>query len=317
MNKSLIITIGPSSLKDGFLDLGFNKDYIFRINAAHVPKEGLGAFIDLIRKDHDYRKILVDIPGNKIRLKNISNDIQLKSGEIITLNVDNFNHSIDFASIKLESKVLTNDGETSLFVDELDKDRKLIKLRAVEDSVIINGKGMHFVGNNICLEKNIFNQKDLEILEICNENKVDYIGVSYIRSIEEIQFVESLIRESYIQAIYKIETKDSIENLYEIVSLIDWAILDRGDLSSEIGILNLYSSIDQIINACSNNNVKLFVATQILSSLKTRTIPNISDILDLQRMCSLNLFGFQFSDETAIGLNPLNCIKWIESIQDK
>ncbi len=313
-NEKLIVTIGPSSLNDNFLMENLEDDFIFRINSAHVSASELGPLIMKIRKGKPQRKILVDVPGSKIRLKNIKNDIILKPKQKFVLDQNNFNFNIDFQKLKKGTIVLTNDSTTRLSISSLDINQNCIEFESKEDCIIRQGKGVHFVGINPLRDPKILNQKDIDIISESIKSNVDFIGVSFVRNVDDIDFVESLFGQEKINFFYKIETRGAIENLNEILDKIDYAILDRGDLSSEIGILNIFEAIKKVIATSNKKGVKLFVATQILSSLTQSNIPSISDVIDLQWLLDREVTGFQFSDETAIGKDPQNCIHWFSEI---
>ena len=105
MNNNLIITVGPATLKNNFLDEINDENYIFRINAAHVPINELEYFINKVRSNFANRKILVDIPGNKLRLQNIKEPIILHNKDRIILGSDNFNFGYGAAPVELSDGI--------------------------------------------------------------------------------------------------------------------------------------------------------------------------------------------------------------------
>ncbi len=84
--------------------------------------------------------------------------------------------------------------------------------------------------------------------------------------------------------------------------------IDRGDLSSDIGMLELAESQARIIASCRTKGKYVFLATQCLKNMETLPIPLIPEILDLSSSIQQGISGIQLSEETAVGLYPLECI---------
>jgi len=315
MFEELIVTLGPQSFNDKFLKNNVDNKLIFRINAAHVHINELADVINRVRESDPKRKIIVDIPGNKLRLTKLDKNVRLDADEVINLYGKNINFNIDFSQLEIGTSVLTNDGQTKLLIKSINKSEKRLELVATEKCLITKGKGIHFVGINPSTSSAILTKDDIKIINLCKDNKVNFVGVSFIRSAADIEYVEHKFDKYKLDFMYKIETQGALDNLESIFKRINWAILDRGDLASEIGLLNLFSAINKIIDLSQKEGINLFIATQILSSLKESNVPSISDVVDIQSLLEKGVKGFQFSDETAIGKDAQNCVNWFKKIK--
>ena len=82
----IICTIGPSSnnvrIIKNLIEEGMD---CARINASHCGESSASGIIRNIRKASENIPILLDIPGPKIRLKDIPNPINIKKGDIIKI----------------------------------------------------------------------------------------------------------------------------------------------------------------------------------------------------------------------------------------
>ena len=77
-SKKIIVTIGPSI---SAIDQIHHENYIYRINGAHSDSTTIKYSIKKIREKIKGAKILVDLPGNKIRTNNLNSHIEVKNGE--------------------------------------------------------------------------------------------------------------------------------------------------------------------------------------------------------------------------------------------
>ncbi|MBZ7931724.1 hypothetical protein H2268_05525 [Campylobacter sp. RM12910] len=68
--------------------------------------------------------------------------------------------------------------------------------------------------------------------------------------------------------ISKIETLEAVNNLNDILNEVDFILIDRGDLSTEIGIEKIPRFQNYIIQMANHKGIKVFLATQILKIWK-------------------------------------------------
>jgi len=112
----------------------------------------------------------------------------------------------------------------------------------------------------------------------------------------------------------KIETKAATDNLQEIVQCVDMILVDRGDLSTEVGMLALPALQESIITQAKRNNVEVYLATQFLYGMQHSPVPLIAEAMDLYKTLKEGIHGLQLSEETAIGSYPLKCVQYVFSV---
>ena len=71
-----------------------NERNIYRINGAHGSVEDIENYILKIREQIPDADILMDLPGNKVRTKNLPNGgVTLEKGKTFELSSDSFNYT--------------------------------------------------------------------------------------------------------------------------------------------------------------------------------------------------------------------------------
>ena len=79
--------------------------------------------------------------------------------------------------------------------------------------------------------------KDKEDIKFACDNKLDFIALSFVNSADNVREVREILAQNNfpnIQLISKIETKNAINKLDEIMAASDVIMVARGDLGLEI-----------------------------------------------------------------------------------
>ncbi len=93
MDFRVIVTLGPAILsKKKLKEIDSFGDCIYRINGAHVEGDYAANIIEKVRDILPSAEIMIDLPGNKIRTKNLLEPIRLTNGQTIEL----FDYQINY-----------------------------------------------------------------------------------------------------------------------------------------------------------------------------------------------------------------------------
>ncbi|OGV55856.1 MAG: hypothetical protein A2017_07590 [Lentisphaerae bacterium GWF2_44_16] len=311
MSFRLIVTIGPSILGkiDKLKEIYDAGPCIFRLNGAHCSPEQLKIFAGIIRSIIPDADIMIDLPGNKIRTAKFPYPVRFEKNEVITLTSDDFNYRQFPSLLKKGDQILANDSTLHFTVCETRKDS--VTLRAHNSGELTGGKGMHAKG--ICGSLPFLLQDDLDLIDAAAEVKLPFISLSFVRNAADIKEVKKLLHKRKYNPgiIAKIETASAVEKLSEILSEVELCNIDRGDLSTDVGLIQLAGHQDRIIKVALDAGKSIFLATQFLKNMELNPIPLIPEIVDLCSSIKKGISGIQLSEETAVGRYPLECIKLI------
>jgi len=311
MNRSkiIIVTIGPSINE---IQNIHHENYIYRINGAHSDPNGIKSSIEEIRGKIKGAKILVDLPGNKIRTQNLNSPIEVKNGEEFFLDSRNTNYPDFLSFLQLGDEVYADDSTLTFKVSGIDKG--IIKFISYSYGFLKNNKGLHIRGIHDRIP--FLFQKDKDIIEAINSLSIDFVGLSFVRDLDDIMIAKKLINDS-INIISKIETKSAVNNLETILNEVKYILIDRGDLSSEVGLHKVPYYQDYIIEKSMFYSNKVFLATQFMKNMELNPIPSISEVIDLYNTFKSSVYGIQLSEETAIGKYPVECLRMVNTILEE
>lgn len=310
--KRYILTTGPALGKEIPLSEVHSDKNIYRINGAHGSPAEIEATICNIRNQIPGAPILLDLPGNKVRTANIDVGIQLEKGKTFELTGDHFNYPEFYQHLKPGMTAWAND---SMFEFEvLSADAEKIVFRSKSDGVLINNKGVHVRG--IHQDIPFLFQKDKQLIELANRYKLEFVGLSFVRSAANVQEAQALIGPD-TQVISKIETIDAVEHINEILPLVQYILVDRGDLSTDIGIEKIPRFQRYIIEKALYFDVKVFLATQVLKNMETKPLPTIGEVEALYDIMKSGIYGVQLSEETAVGRYVSECVQVLERMDQE
>ncbi len=103
-------------------------------------------------------------------------------------------------------------------------------------------------------------------------------------------------------------TVDNLDNIFNEVDIVN---IDRGDLSTDIGLIKLGLVQHGIIENALRSSKKIFLATQFLKNMEKSPVPSIAEVIDLYKTIKQGVYGIQLSEETAIGKYAVECVKLV------
>ena len=295
--KKFILTVGPALLHEIPITEIHSDKNIYRINGAHGSIADIEGYIEKIRSQVPSAAILMDPPGNKVRTTEVpDNGIELVKGEQFTIPNECFNYPDFYRHLKPGMTAWANDSVFEFEVVAVDDEK--ITFLSKSDGVLINGKGVHVRG----MHKDIpfLFEKDKQLIQVANKYHLEYVGLSFVRSAENVKEAKMLLAEN-IKIISKIETLDAVNDINNILPLVEYILVDRGDLSTDIGIINIPRYQKYIIEKAQYYDVRVFLATQILKNMESKPIPTIGEIEALYEIYKSGVYGVQMSEETAVG----------------
>ena len=308
---NLIVTVGPAILnKDKMMKIDAFGDCIYRINGAHVNPDKVLTIIEDLRNMLPQPRIMLDLPGNKIRTVDLTKPIRFEKGKYFKLYENQVNYPQFFSHLKKGDIILAND---SMYTFEVAKTYKTsIDLLSHSDGLLYSNKGLHVRG----IHKNIpyIFEKDRILIEAAYSAEIDYLSLSFVRTADDIRLVKKILKKSDIQIVAKVETMAAVHNLSDIFKEVQLIVIDRGDLSTETGMIDLLTIQDRIVESAKREKIDVYLATQFLKNMEENPVPLIAEVIDLCRTILSGVSGIQLSEETAVGKYPIMCVKLVFDI---
>jgi len=330
MRKTKIVaTIGPASenletLKE-LIEAGVN---VMRLNFSHGTHEEHGKRISLIRKaEKEVKKtvgILLDTKGPEIRTGMVENgQIELITGEEIILTTEQITGNKRKVSITYEglpddvepgAKILIDDGLLGLEVQRVEG--KEIVCKILNGGILKNQKGVNVPGVKVKLPG--VTEKDVSDIKFGIEQGIDFIAASFIRKAKDVLEIRKILEDNNadIQIIAKIENREGVDNVEEILQASDGIMVARGDLGVEIPAEEVPLIQKKIISMCNRAGKPVITATQMLDSMQRNPRPTRAEASDVANAIFDGTDAIMLSGETAAGKYPLEAVKTMAKIAE-
>ena len=154
------------------------------------------------------------------------------------------------------------------------------------------------------IEKEIGIIVDLPKKEILPDWKeVDFFALSYLTSSQDVTELKELVKSKGLTSgvIAKIENKQALDDLENIVEVSDGIMIARGDLGIAVPLEELAYWQKKIIDLCRLKNKPVIVATQMLLSMVSNPSPTRAEATDVANAVFDGADALMLSEETAIG----------------
>lgn len=330
MHTKIICTIGPASANTEILVQMINSGMsIARINFSHGNYKTHSEIIKNIRaaskKTGIYIPIIADLPGPKIRVgKLVGGKIILNENTEIKIHNDNLTgnekrFSTSYRNfvkdVKISENILIDDGLIKLKV--LSKKDNYINCLVINGGILKENKGINLPGTNLSLLSPTL--KDLEVVRFAINNKLDIIAFSFVRRKTEIEKLKNFIKKFNLEIpiIAKIERREALENIDDIIRISDAVMVARGDLGVEISPEEVPEKQKILISKCNDFNKPVITATQMLESMINNDIPTRAEVSDVANSVLDGTDCVMLSAETSIGINPVKVIKTMKRIVER
>ena len=299
-----------------------------RLNFSHDTGDIQGKKIDMIRKISDKLHtpvaIVIDLQGPKHRIGNFATEDKypLTIGQKFIFDTDptpgdgtrvQLPDTDVMNSLRPGDRILLNDGKIEMTVDSVSPDQ--IVATVVRGNEIWSRRGFNLPDTDIATS--VLTDKDKSDLEYAITKNPDYVAISFVQRPEDVAEVRDFItaRTSHpIKIIAKIERPNAVTRIAEIAAVADAIMIARGDLAVEVPFEQVPAISRHIIRECRKLNRPVIMATQMLGTMVNSEFPTRAEISDVANAAYLRADSTMTSEETTIGINPVNVIETMNRI---
>jgi len=330
MKKTKIIcTLGPASGdKDTIRELikeGMNAS---RHNFSHGDYEEHEERMNLvkeIRKEMDrHIAIILDTKGPEIRTGKFKDKkVELKEGEEFTIvcgeDILGTEHKCSVTydelhkDVKQGDRILIDDGLIGLKVLSVEGNK--INCTIVNSGFVSDHKGVNVPGVSINLPA--LTEKDIEDLKFGIKQGIDIVAASFIRKASDVLAIREVLTQNGgndVLIFSKIENREGVDNIDDIIKLSDGIMVARGDLGVEIPTEEVPLVQKIIIQKCNVAGKPVITATQMLDSMIRNPRPTRAEASDVANAIFDGTDAIMLSGETANGKYPIEAVKTMARI---
>ncbi|MEM0015149.1 MAG: pyruvate kinase [Zestosphaera sp.] len=329
MRVKLIASLGPSSSSGGVIESLLHEGVSgFRINLAHG---GLGEWRALIRRVRDAEvsvgrpaAVITDIRGPSLRLGDFPEVLHVEAGSLVRFCVSGYSrtelrvpfpHKEVIKELAAGDLLVMDDGRARFRVVEVSEE--CFTAQALSTCDLRSRKNVAFPGR--VFELPYLTGEDAEDVKVLCRDGVDYVGASHVRGAEDVEALRNFLRSVGCDAliITKVETRDAVKNLSEVVEASDAVLVARGDLGMNFGLEEVPVLQKEIVNTSLEAGKPVIVATQLLESMTSNPVPTRAEVSDVSNAVLEGVDALMLTGETAVGKYPVEAVRWLRRIAER
>jgi pyruvate kinase len=324
----IVATLGPASSSYTVLRkmvvAGLN---VARLNFSHGSHKEHLHRMELVRKiNKKYRRhirIMQDLEGFRIRVQRFkgkkTKTLNRKATVWLTTEPDTgeervipFDYEGNLKVVETGQLIYIDDGNIILKAKGLSK--KKIKAEVIEGGILKERKGINMPGVRIPFSG--VTPKDKKDLKFGIKHKVDYVAQSFVRSKKDINTIKKHIKDRGFQCLVvaKIESREAIKNIDEIINVSDGIMVARGDMGVAVPIYEIPIIQKMIIKKCNQKKKFAITATQMLEHMTEHSRPTRAETTDVANAILDGTDFVMLSEETASGRYPVEAVKMMDLI---
>ncbi|MDA1079468.1 MAG: pyruvate kinase [bacterium] len=318
-STKIVATIGPATETEEILEqlilAGMN---VARFNTKHGTPEWHRERILRVKAVAQRLQVplavLIDLQGPEIRIQTPGEQpLEISENEHITFSTV---QQGDEKTIIIPQEVIDaeQEGNTLIIDDGLGE---FVIIGKESDSLIAEAKNTCTIGNRKSLNTPgvVINMpplvpQDYVHLDAATNDIVEFVGLSFVRSAQDIHNLREELRKRNLQAdiVAKIENQAALDNIDEIVAATDVVMVARGDLGVEVPYEELTHWQKTIITLCREKAKPVITATQMLKTMINFPYPSRAEVSDVANAVYDGTDAVMLSDETTIGKYPVKAV---------
>ncbi|HLC83347.1 MAG TPA: pyruvate kinase [Bacteroidia bacterium] len=320
----IVATLGPASSSSEVIEdmIKAGAD-VCRVNFSHGAYDKVLEQINTIRalnkKLGTHTAILADLQGPKLRIGVVENNgVELVAGKEVTITTTECVGTAEKLyitypqfpkDVNVGENILIDDGKLLLTVvstNGIDE----VKAVVGHGGTLSSKKGVNLPNTKISLP--CLTEKDLKDLDFALTHKVDWVGLSFVRSAADIIELKHLIQNFdhniRTRVVAKIEKPEAISDIDNIIKETDALMVARGDLGVEVPMQEVPVIQKMLVRKCLEASKPVIIATQMMESMITNISPSRAEVNDVANSVMDGADAVMLSGETSVGNHPAKVV---------
>ena len=319
----IVCTLGPSvDSEEAMRRLVLGGMDAARINAAHGTHAKQKALLDKLKRVREQlgRPVaaILDAGGPEIRIGRFADGpVVLEKGAQFILTTeavtgDDSRVSVTYADLHREvtegCRILLDDGLVELIVSRVEG-RNII-CTVENGGELSDSKSVNIPDVSIALP--YLSEKDEQDIRFAVEQGFDFLMISFVRRASDVAAARAELKKwggENIRILAKIENREGIDNLDEIIAAADGVVVARGDLGVEIPVCQVPVVQKEITWRATARGKGVIITTHMLDSMMRNPRPTRAEVSDVANAVYDGAACVMLTGETASGKYPMEALK--------
>ena len=287
-----------------------------RLNLSHVSLKESAPLLEkeywpAVRQIGSAAQLIVDLQGPELRVGRLEQPIALEEGGTVVLGTQGVPIPLSVIEAALPGdRIALDDSALLLQVRETCPDR--LVCRVERGGTLKSRKSLALLGREV--DAPALTQEDRENLTLAGRCGVTHVLQPFVRGREDVLTLRSTLAACGLERVKimaKIENRQGLQKLDEILEEADILCIARGDLGNQMPLWELPSVQKKIAARCRAAGRPFFVVTQLLWSMEERAVPTRAEVCDIYNAVLDGACALMLTGETAVGRHPVEAMEYL------
>lgn len=322
-------TLGPACAQVSILEKMFSEGMTgMRLNLSHSglkeSEQMLHNFWEAAHRAGVKPELLIDMQGPEIRIGDLPAPLQLLESEEIVFVCEKA-YPVDFPAIPVSAQILSaleigdhvllDDGKLELAITTAGKKVTASVLRG---GLLQKRKSLKIIDKLI--SGSVITDQDKENIRLAKDYGVTALMQPFVTKGEQLSEIKKELQKNRIENIRifaKIENREGVKNIKDIIPCADMVVIARGDLGNDMPLWKLPVVQKTISEVCRKEGKPFLVVTQLLASMVQNPYPTRAEVSDIFHAVMDGAAAVMVTNETAIGKYPVEVIRYLNKTQQE
>lgn len=336
-------TLGPACQSPRLLEQMFLEGMTgMRLNMSH---SGLKNSEKILNNYHQAAcragvkpELLIDMQGPEIRIGLLPKPLDLKKADAVCLNpleppaqgafpcpkpLEPLGQGLPsipipghvFSALEPGRHILLDDGKLELAITAREPS---VTARVIRGGILQSRKSLKVVGQY--LAGPALTPQDKENILLAKDYGVTALMQPFVTCGEELLEVRKELRKSHmghIRIFAKIENREGIRQIRNIIPHADVIVIARGDLGNDMPLWQLPAAQKELAEICRLEKKPFLVVTQMLASMEESPMPTRAEVSDIFHAVLDGADAVMATNETAVGKYPVETIRYLKKTAEE
>ena len=311
-------TLGDPCAKRDIIDKLFQAGMTgARINLSHTSLAQCAPLLEELfwpaarQAGMDKAHLILDLQGPELRVGDLPQLIPLREGGEVLLGEGGIPVPQTVLHIAKRGCQISID-DSSLLLEVKRSSPTVLLCRVVRGGPLRSKKGLSVLGAEV--DAPVLTQADRGNLELAARFGVTHILQPFVRDRQDIDTLRGVLDGlglEKVQIMAKIENRQGLDRLDEIMEAADQICIARGDLGNSMPLWELPAVQKDIARRCRGRGRSFCLVTQLLWSMEQRPVPTRAEVSDIYNGVLDGASSLMLTGETAAGKWPVQSMEYL------
>lgn len=288
-----------------------------RVNLSHTSLSKCAPLLDEVywpaarQAGRETAHLILDLQGPELRVGELPRPVQLREGDEILLGDGGIPvpQSI-LLSARPGQQLSIDDG--ALLLEVRRSAPSVLLCRVARGGPLLSRKSLSLLGTEV--DTPTLTPDDLDNLKQAGQLGVTHILQPFVRSRRDIEILRRTLDElglDQVRIMAKIENRQGLDHLDEIMEAANQICIARGDLGNSIPLWKLPAIQKDIAARCRERKKPFCLVTQLLWSMEQRPVPTRAEVCDIYNGVLDGASSLMLTGETAAGKWPVQALRYL------